>query len=191
MLSFVSTHILVRKPVPTFGMCFNGDGDELCEGNFPENKAGSHCRPSAVRSNGVCDHRRKRCRPHRFCRAFGNRLSRSDRERYRTSGEAVLHQRTGCKPVCAVAGSGDRQGCPQNAASRQADPRICPWGAIAGQAWCSSPLVFTSGTLVITAMGTPLESGAAGDFIKIRNIDSGIIVSGTVLADGRIQVGMQ
>lgn len=54
-----------------------------------------------------------------------------------------------------------------------------------------APLVFTSGTLVITAMGTPLESGAAGDFIKIRNIDSGIIVSGTVLADGRIQVGMQ
>ncbi len=40
-------------------------------------------------------------------------------------------------------------------------------------------------------MGTPLESGAAGDFIKVRNVDSGIIVSGTVLANGRIQVGMQ
>lgn len=54
-----------------------------------------------------------------------------------------------------------------------------------------APLVFTAGTLTITAMGTPLESGAAGDFIKVRNVDSGIIVSGTVLADGRIQVGMQ
>ncbi|MBV2144332.1 flagellar basal body P-ring formation protein FlgA [Falsochrobactrum sp. TDYN1] len=54
-----------------------------------------------------------------------------------------------------------------------------------------APLVFNSGMLSITTMGTPLESGAAGDFIKIRNIDSGIIVSGTVLADGRIQVGMQ
>ncbi|MBR7654556.1 flagellar basal body P-ring formation chaperone FlgA [Brucella oryzae] len=54
-----------------------------------------------------------------------------------------------------------------------------------------APLVFTAGTLVITAMGTPLESGAAGDFIKVRNVDSGIIVSGTVLANGRIQVGMQ
>ena len=54
-----------------------------------------------------------------------------------------------------------------------------------------APLVFTSGSLTITAMGTPLESGSVGDFIKIRNIDSGIIVSGTVLADGRIQVGMQ
>lgn len=52
-------------------------------------------------------------------------------------------------------------------------------------------LVFTSGMLTITAMGTPLESGTAGDFIKVRNSDSGIIVSGTVLADGRIQVGMQ
>lgn len=47
------------------------------------------------------------------------------------------------------------------------------------------------GTLTITAMGTPLESGVAGDFIKVRNVDSGIIVSGTVLANGRIQVGMQ
>lgn len=54
-----------------------------------------------------------------------------------------------------------------------------------------APLVFTAGTLTITAMGTPLESGAAGDFIKVRNVDSGIIVSGTVLANGRIQVGMQ
>lgn len=54
-----------------------------------------------------------------------------------------------------------------------------------------APLVFTAGTLTITAMGTPLESGVAGDFIKVRNVDSGIIVSGTVLANGRIQVGMQ
>ncbi|MDR6433134.1 flagella basal body P-ring formation protein FlgA [Brucella pseudogrignonensis] len=52
-------------------------------------------------------------------------------------------------------------------------------------------MVFTSGPLTITATGTPLESGAVGDFIKIRNADSGLIVSGTVLADGRIQVGMQ
>ncbi|MDT6941246.1 flagellar basal body P-ring formation chaperone FlgA [Brucella pseudogrignonensis] len=52
-------------------------------------------------------------------------------------------------------------------------------------------MVFTSGPLTITATGMPLESGAVGDFIKIRNMDSGIIVSGTVLADGRIQVGMQ
>lgn len=52
-------------------------------------------------------------------------------------------------------------------------------------------MIFTSGPLTITAAGTPLESGAVGDFIRIRNVDSGLIVSGTVLADGRIQVGMQ
>lgn len=52
-------------------------------------------------------------------------------------------------------------------------------------------MVFTSGPLTITATGTPLESGAVGDFIRVRNADSGLIVSGTVLADGRIQVGMQ
>jgi flagellar basal body P-ring formation protein FlgA len=52
-------------------------------------------------------------------------------------------------------------------------------------------LVYSTGTLVITAKGTPMEAGHAGDFIKVRNMDSGIIVSGTVLADGSIQVGMQ
>lgn len=54
-----------------------------------------------------------------------------------------------------------------------------------------APLIFTAGSLTITAMGTPLESGSVGDFIKVRNADSGLIVSGTVLADGNIQVGMQ
>ncbi len=52
-------------------------------------------------------------------------------------------------------------------------------------------LVYSTGTLVITAKGSPMEAGHAGDFIKVRNMDSGIIVSGTVLADGSIQVGMQ
>ncbi|PRD42674.1 flagella basal body P-ring formation protein FlgA [Phyllobacterium phragmitis] len=54
-----------------------------------------------------------------------------------------------------------------------------------------APLVYTAGGLTITAMGTPLEPGSAGDFIKVRNADSGLIVSGTILADGKIQVGMQ
>ncbi|WP_245419700.1 flagellar basal body P-ring formation chaperone FlgA [Phyllobacterium salinisoli] len=54
-----------------------------------------------------------------------------------------------------------------------------------------APLVYTAGGLTITAMGTPLEPGSAGDFVKVRNIDSGLIVSGTVQADGKIQVGMQ
>jgi flagella basal body P-ring formation protein FlgA len=52
-------------------------------------------------------------------------------------------------------------------------------------------LVYNTGSLVITAKGIPMEPGHAGDLIKVRNIDSGIIVSGTVLADGTIQIGMQ
>lgn len=52
-------------------------------------------------------------------------------------------------------------------------------------------LVYNTGSLVITAKGVPMEAGHAGDLIKVRNIDSGIIVSGTVLADGTVQVGMQ
>lgn len=52
-------------------------------------------------------------------------------------------------------------------------------------------LVYNTGALVITAKGISMEPGHAGDFIKVRNVDSGIIVSGTVLADGTVQIGMQ
>lgn len=55
----------------------------------------------------------------------------------------------------------------------------------------SAKLVFNSGDLVITAMGVALQPGAAGDFIKIRNVDSGRVVTGTVMEDGSIQVGVQ
>ncbi|NTS33663.1 flagellar basal body P-ring formation protein FlgA [Phyllobacterium sp. BT25] len=53
------------------------------------------------------------------------------------------------------------------------------------------PLVYNTGSLVISAKGVAMEPGHAGDFVKVRNVDSGIIVTGTVLADGSIQVGMQ
>lgn len=55
----------------------------------------------------------------------------------------------------------------------------------------SVPIVYDTGSLVITAKGIPMEAGRSGDFVKVRNIDSGIIVTGTVLANGSIQVGMQ
>jgi flagella basal body P-ring formation protein FlgA len=34
-----------------------------------------------------------------------------------------------------------------------------------------------------------LQPGAAGDLVKVRNVDSGKIFSGTVMADGTIRVG--
>lgn len=55
----------------------------------------------------------------------------------------------------------------------------------------STRLVFTAGDLVITATGVSLQPGSAGDFIKIRNIDSGRVVTGTVLGDGSVRVGVQ
>ncbi|MFB2549666.1 flagellar basal body P-ring formation chaperone FlgA [Ensifer soli] len=49
-------------------------------------------------------------------------------------------------------------------------------------------LVFQNGPLVISATGSPLQDASIGDLIRVRNIDSGVIVSGTVMADGSIQV---
>lgn len=48
---------------------------------------------------------------------------------------------------------------------------------------------FVQGGLRITLTGVPLQPGAAGDMIKVRNLDSGTIFSGVVLADGTIGVG--
>ncbi|MFS8048827.1 flagellar basal body P-ring formation chaperone FlgA [Rhizobium sp. BR 314] len=49
-------------------------------------------------------------------------------------------------------------------------------------------LVMSMGTMTITAAGTPLDDGAVGDSIRARNMDSGIIVNGTVLENGTIRV---
>ena len=49
-------------------------------------------------------------------------------------------------------------------------------------------LVFDGGTLVLRAAGTSLEDAAVGDLIKVRNKDSGVIVAGTVMADGTVHV---
>jgi flagellar basal body P-ring formation protein FlgA len=49
-------------------------------------------------------------------------------------------------------------------------------------------LTFTMGTMTISAGGTPLADAAVGDVIRVRNTDSGMIVNGTVMADGTIQV---
>jgi flagella basal body P-ring formation protein FlgA len=50
-------------------------------------------------------------------------------------------------------------------------------------------VVFVSGALTISASAVTLEPGSAGDLVKVRNIDSGKILSGTVMADGSIRIG--
>ncbi|WEX78027.1 flagellar basal body P-ring formation chaperone FlgA [Sinorhizobium numidicum] len=49
-------------------------------------------------------------------------------------------------------------------------------------------LIFSNGGLTITAAGSPLQDAAVGELIRARNIDTGVIVSGTVMADGTIHV---
>lgn len=49
-------------------------------------------------------------------------------------------------------------------------------------------LVMSMGSMTITAAGTPLDDGSVGDSVRARNMDSGIIVNGTVLENGTIRV---
>lgn len=49
-------------------------------------------------------------------------------------------------------------------------------------------LVYTDGSLTITAPGMPLQNAAVGDLIRVRNMESGITVTGTVAGDDTVQV---
>jgi flagellar basal body P-ring formation protein FlgA len=49
-------------------------------------------------------------------------------------------------------------------------------------------LVFDNGSMVLRAAGTPLQDAAVGELVKVRNKDSGMIVSGTVMGDGTVHV---
>ncbi|MFN7101449.1 MAG: flagellar basal body P-ring formation chaperone FlgA [Pseudorhizobium sp.] len=49
-------------------------------------------------------------------------------------------------------------------------------------------LGFNIGGMMISAAGTPLQDASIGDIVRVRNNDSGVIVSGTVMADGTVQV---
>lgn len=49
-------------------------------------------------------------------------------------------------------------------------------------------LVFREGGLVITGLGTALRSAAEGEIVRVRNADSGVVVSGTVEADGSVRI---
>ena len=62
------------------------------------------------------------------------------------------------------------------------DPRLVANGA-------KVRLQFEEGALAITAYGTALQAGGSGDVISVRNLASGLTVSGTVQADGSVRVG--
>jgi flagellar basal body P-ring formation protein FlgA len=50
---------------------------------------------------------------------------------------------------------------------------------------------FVAGGLRIVGLGMPLESGALGAMVRVKNIDSGRTVSGVVQQDGSVRVGEQ
>ena len=50
-------------------------------------------------------------------------------------------------------------------------------------------VVFAQDGLVISALASPLQSGSVGDLVRARNIDSGLVVVGTVQSDGTLRVG--
>jgi len=49
-------------------------------------------------------------------------------------------------------------------------------------------MVYTEGGLTITAYGSALQAGAAGDVVTVRNLDSGLTISGIVQTDGSILI---
>ncbi len=53
----------------------------------------------------------------------------------------------------------------------------------------SSLVVFESGGLNITMQAVALDNGVAGDVVKLRNPDSGVIIQGTVERDGTVRLG--
>jgi flagella basal body P-ring formation protein FlgA len=70
--------------------------------------------------------------------------------------------------------------------------RYIPSAAVR-EAWlveqgASVQVFFIAGGLTISATAVTLQPGSAGDLVKVRNVDSGKILSGTVMADGTIQV---
>ncbi len=50
-------------------------------------------------------------------------------------------------------------------------------------------LVFEEDGLTIVTYASALQGGGAGDVISVRNLESGLTISGTIRADGSIHVG--
>ena len=52
-------------------------------------------------------------------------------------------------------------------------------------------LVYREEGLLITGKGIPLQSAQAGQAVRVRNIDSGVTISGVAVEDGSIEVSSQ
>ena len=50
-------------------------------------------------------------------------------------------------------------------------------------------MIYVDGALTITSSGVAMQDGVLGDYIKVRNADSGVVIRGRVRADGAIFMG--
>ena len=50
-------------------------------------------------------------------------------------------------------------------------------------------LIYAEGGLTILTTGSALQDGSIGDFVHVRNSDTGVTVMGAVQADGSVMVG--
>ena len=50
-------------------------------------------------------------------------------------------------------------------------------------------IIFNAGGVTILAVGLALQGGAAGDVIRVRNSDTGLIISGSIQPNGSVRVG--
>ena len=50
-------------------------------------------------------------------------------------------------------------------------------------------LIYAEGGLVIVTTGAAMQDGSIGDIVRVRNSDSGVVVSGAVQPDGSVEVG--
>ncbi len=87
----------------------------------------------------------------------------------------------------------DREEAVGQVASRTLLPgRMIPTGSMR-QAYLVEPgkpveVRFVQGGLQISITGVSLQSGAAGEMIRVRNADTGVVFSGIVMADGSVRV---
>lgn len=52
-------------------------------------------------------------------------------------------------------------------------------------------IMFNVGGLTISASGSSLQDAMAGDSVRVRNVESGVIVTGTVRPDGNVEVAQK
>ncbi|PVE22466.1 flagella basal body P-ring formation protein FlgA [Microvirga sp. KLBC 81] len=64
------------------------------------------------------------------------------------------------------------------------DPKLVTRGV-------QTAILFEEGALSIVGVGIPLQSGALGETVQVKNVDSGRIITGRVQADGKIRIGIQ